>query len=235
MGNGCESTLPSGRVRFDCDAHPPSATEDGPGSLPYQPDKDGTLSKYTNRLTITSICPACGYVTPDSSSARKPPTLRSRRGHPCSSDPSVGADARQDQASAQSSFSQDHPECGYVCPNCTITPIEDEDDPDSGTSDKDAGLLAGLVLLLFLLAIAAVIFWMRNKNQQGAKAGRPPKYSKIAAFTALFDRSSPKHVNKATITGKKAPHQAPKHAIRGVVHHKAVPGKHEPPSSRSNS
>ena len=46
MGIGCESKLPSGRVRPECDAHPVSATEDGPGSLPYQPDKDGTLSKH---------------------------------------------------------------------------------------------------------------------------------------------------------------------------------------------
>ena len=253
MGNGCETRLPSGAARPECDVHPPSATEEGPGLLPYQPDKAGTLSKYTNRLTLTSICPVCGYVTPDSSAARKPPTLRSRRGYPCSSDASVGADARQDRASTQSSFSQDHPDCGYVCPNCTITlledePIEDEDDPDSG--DEDAGLIVGLVLLLVLLALVAAVFWLRRKNQQEAKAGRPPTHPRVAAFTARFDHSRPKHA-KATITRKKAPKPAFKHGnhanhanrapvthhgFRFGLHHDAVPGQHQQIlSSRSNS
>ena len=249
--SGACTTLADGKPDPDCEVHPPSVTEDGPGSLPYQPDKAGTPSKYTNRLTLTTICPACGYVAPNPVNA--PPTLRSRRGYPCSTDPTVRADAVQDGAPPQSAVSQDHPQCitfanPSECYNFTQFQYEDDDlgsdvnatdanftqfqyeDDDSGSDANatDAGLIAALVLLFTFTVVVGVILWLRNQNQREAKAGHPPKFQRIAKFTAIFAPSAdkPKHgwgmgthhkTNPKPAANMKAPHK--KHVFGPIGSH----------------
>jgi len=57
--------------------------DDGPGPTSYQTSNNGNLSLYSNKLRLTTVCPAAGYVAPNP--AHRPPSLRTRRGHGCNS------------------------------------------------------------------------------------------------------------------------------------------------------
>ena len=130
----------------------------GPGPISYQTSNNGTLSLYSNKLRLTSVCPSRSDSI-SSSEVNRPPSLRTRRGYGCG------------------------PGCGSAEPTGNGAPeAHCYDDDDGGLT---GGEIFGIILLVVVITLSLGCVGMSWKNRKEATLGHAAKFPKVAQYSHM--------------------------------------------------